>query len=276
MNKQNSHLLKCLQINLRHSKAAGKNLEKVIVDRNADIVFIQEPYVTIKNNIFLIPYLPKNYKIAHNLDNQHAYGAVIIVKSCLAVSQVGDLMANHLVGLEIKTKHKSPPLRVFSLYCRPSCKNFKAVLDDFQSFPGLKNTIIAADINAKNSLWGSKITDKRGKEVETFLNNTQLKIINEKIKHLSYIPAAYSMIDVTFAGEQVTIFDWRFLSTPSLSDHPFIEFTVEIEKVKNERPKIPRIERIETGKFHESLKKKVEGLNITNKELKSEKKSTRL
>jgi len=44
----------CLQINLRHSKAATYNLQKIIDIVGKDIVCIQEPY-TIGSNVMGIP-----------------------------------------------------------------------------------------------------------------------------------------------------------------------------------------------------------------------------
>lgn len=51
--------IKCLQLNLQHSRAATVNLTKLIVDRETEILLLQEPYV-IKNNITGIS---KRYRI---------------------------------------------------------------------------------------------------------------------------------------------------------------------------------------------------------------------
>ena len=46
--------IKCLQINLQHSRAATANLTKIVTDDEIDIIFIQEPY-TIQAKVIGIP-----------------------------------------------------------------------------------------------------------------------------------------------------------------------------------------------------------------------------
>ena len=46
--------IKCLQINLQHSRAATYNLIKIVTEYDIDIVFIQEPY-TIQDKVIGIP-----------------------------------------------------------------------------------------------------------------------------------------------------------------------------------------------------------------------------
>ena len=46
--------IKCLQINLQHSRTATDNLTKIINEEGTDIVFIQEPY-NISNKVAGLP-----------------------------------------------------------------------------------------------------------------------------------------------------------------------------------------------------------------------------
>jgi endonuclease/exonuclease/phosphatase family metal-dependent hydrolase len=46
--------LKCLQVNLQHSRVATSNLTQVIQQYNIDIVFLQEPY-TVHNRVAGFP-----------------------------------------------------------------------------------------------------------------------------------------------------------------------------------------------------------------------------
>lgn len=45
--------------------------------------------------------------------------------------------------------------------------------------------IILTDLNAHNVLWGSQSTDRRGKQVETFLNNNNLILLNTGAVHVT-------------------------------------------------------------------------------------------
>ena len=47
-------MIKCLQINLHHSRTATDNLTKIINEEGTHIVFIQEPY-NINNMVVGIP-----------------------------------------------------------------------------------------------------------------------------------------------------------------------------------------------------------------------------
>lgn len=42
--------LKCLQINVQHSRAATSNLVNMIKKTNTDIAFVQEPYTVNNKN----------------------------------------------------------------------------------------------------------------------------------------------------------------------------------------------------------------------------------
>ena len=88
------------------------------------------------------------------------------------------------------------------------------------------------DSNAKNKLWNSKVTDKRGEELETFIENKTLNIANTPSNKLEYIPKKTAMVDVTLIGDNVNISNWHFLLEDSHSDHPLIQFEVAVGKPK--------------------------------------------
>jgi len=80
--------IKCLQLNLQHSRSATYNLTQTIIQNNIDVAFLQEPY-TVRNNV---AGFPKSFKT-------FAYGngrkrAAIIVNNnkidAVAVQQVSD------------------------------------------------------------------------------------------------------------------------------------------------------------------------------------------
>jgi hypothetical protein len=82
--KNTFNKLKCIQINLQHSKSASLHFYKNITDLNIDIAIIQEPFACFNkfNNELQTPSVPNTYSIHHNIDNRdHAYGAIILTKS---------------------------------------------------------------------------------------------------------------------------------------------------------------------------------------------------
>jgi hypothetical protein len=77
---ENYSKLKCEQINIRHSGAATLHLSQILLDLDIDIVLVQEPYA--KPNLFLndiipIPFLPDQYTVHHNLNEDHAYCEIL-------------------------------------------------------------------------------------------------------------------------------------------------------------------------------------------------------
>lgn len=73
------------------------------------------------------------------------------------------------------------------------------------------------DSNTRNKLWGSKITDKKGKELEDFILHQNLNILNTPKEKLHYIPRKTAMVDVTIGGDKVKVENWKYLIVESLS-----------------------------------------------------------
>ena len=54
------------------------------------------------------------------------------------------------------------------------------------------------DFNSHNEIWGSKKTDKKGKVIESLLNQHQLRMYNNKSNiYMHPATSIYSAIDIT-------------------------------------------------------------------------------
>nr|CAH0104395.1 unnamed protein product [Daphnia galeata] len=111
--------LKCLQINLRHSKIASASLAQVIFDLDIDLVLIQEPYAFSATHP-VIPNVPTGYSTFHTLTKDHAYGSAIIARDLIATkfNLKNRHFDNHVACVELTTD--DGPLYFCSLYLRPS------------------------------------------------------------------------------------------------------------------------------------------------------------
>ena len=252
--------MRFIQINLRHSKNATSNLSQILLDLNIDCALIQEPYAKLKNNDFDFYDVPLNYVMIHNLTHDHAYGAAIAIKSGYDVRKLDNMNDNHCVGAEINLGTEK--VTVVSLYCRPSTQlsEFETTLENLSGAckKTLRHTIIGADLNAKNTIWGSKKTDDRGSTTENWLKTLPIRIANEQISRLNYIPSNYGRIDVTFAGDKTDMKNWEFLDLPSLSDHPLIYFELEHRRVsKQKKNRVPRLDEIDERQFQRRLTEEV-------------------
>ena len=81
--KRKNRNLKCVQINLQHSRFAPASLSQLILDFEIDVVLVQEPYTATNQTI---PNIPLGYFVLHSLSNDPLYGAIMILKKDLRSS----------------------------------------------------------------------------------------------------------------------------------------------------------------------------------------------
>ena len=80
--------IKCLQLNLQHSRSATYNLTQIIIQTNIDVAFMQEPYTVLNN----VAGFPKSFRI-FACGNGRKRAAVIVNNNkidAVAVKQVSD------------------------------------------------------------------------------------------------------------------------------------------------------------------------------------------
>jgi len=218
--------LRCVQINLHHSRTAALNLSQLILDLDVDVVLLQEPYAAKSSDgSFYVKYVPTGYSQYHSLDKDHAYGAAVIAKSALGATLCGQGAQNAVAGVRIDS---SPaPLYLFSVYCRFSLPSSAALLQSlFDALPvGIRrDSIFAIDCNGKSKLWNSSVTDRKGSEVESLLLSSSLSVANLELSSLDHVPRGTGFVDITVLGDGASVEYWHFPNIPSLSDHPYIMF----------------------------------------------------
>ena len=257
--------LNCLQINLHHSKLASASLSQVILDLSLDVILIQEPYAFTGHPPTLAN-VPAGFSAYHDLSSDHAYGSAIIVRD--SVAKAGSLttkhISNHVACIELHTS--TSIYRFASVYLRPSLPDFCAVALNLFTQLSSANTIIGVDSNAKNTVWSSCCTDRKGSYLESILLQLQLNIANIHIDQLDFVPGGTSFVDLTLVGDIVDVKRWLFLSMPSLSDHPYIYFELRLPQLPTmKRPAlspitIPRLQNIDQNRFCRLLDSAVDTL----------------
>jgi hypothetical protein len=93
--------LKCIQLNLQHSRLATDNLRKIIEEGNTDFLCIQEPYA-IRSKI---AGLPKNLKIFTSGEGKHR-AAIIVNNTEVDTMLIKQLSDEDAVVLEVITGNK--------------------------------------------------------------------------------------------------------------------------------------------------------------------------
>lgn len=117
----------------------------------------------------------------------------------------------------------------------PYLNQLKRILD---ALPG-KPIVISADANAKSELWYNDFTDARGEQLEEFIDQNDLLIINEPGHQATHV--AGNNIDVTLATSSAArlIHSWEVDPDASLSDHRLIKMQIglrsgELEQQPNQ------------------------------------------
>nr|XP_023026241.1 uncharacterized protein LOC111514228 [Leptinotarsa decemlineata] len=95
-----------------------------------------------------------------------------------------------------------------------------------------KRCIILGDINAKSVLWGPPVSDPRarGDYWAEWLAALEMVVMNTGLEPTFTWGESRSYIDVTCCNQDVAlgVGEWRVLTEESLSDHQFIQFSVEV------------------------------------------------
>ena len=96
LQKRSNISLRCIQINLKHSKTATDNLYILTKEANIDIAFIQEPY-NYQNQVTGIP---RNYKVFTS-GKERKRAAVVVANKRIGAILIDQLSEEDTVVTEI-------------------------------------------------------------------------------------------------------------------------------------------------------------------------------
>jgi ribonuclease HI len=242
--------LKCIQINMHHSRLATDNLIQVIEENNIDILYIQEPY-QIRNKIVGFP---RSLKIFTAGAEKHR-AAIVVNNTQLDTILIQQLSDEDAVVLEII--HGNTKLITASLYfditrqIDTDLRKMEAITQ-YSEGAGL---LIAIDSNSRSSTWHDFRTNRRGKMLEEFIHSQQLYIINEESPQTTFRSTrGSSNIDITVVNRRLlsTVTDWEISDQESCSDHSIIRFDIGHKK---EQPKENKYYEVKYITNKEDLKK---------------------
>ena len=160
----------------------------------------------------------------------YLFGAAIIAKSSLHATFIHSLSSNNATAINV-TLNARVSITYISVYIRPSLPTISETLNPIfqplKSNDTLSLSVFAIDANAKHVLWNSKRNDVKGLELEHLLSKFPINISNKDLKTLSFAPQNTSFLDLTLHGDKLETSNWIYLDIPSLSDHPYICFSVK-------------------------------------------------
>lgn len=114
------------------------------------------------------------------------------------------------------------------------------------SLPDLENIIrqlpkpfiLVGDFNSHNIVWGSNITNSRGKTVEKLIQNENLVLLNDSTPtHINFGNGNFSCIDLSLSSPSIAQrLDWEVLSEIYSSDHIPIKIKISHRQTNNKYP----------------------------------------
>ena len=217
--------IKCLQVNLHHSRAATANLIRTIAEEGTDIVFIQEPYI-IQNKVAGIS---KKYKI-YTAPEGRCRAAIVVTSNKLDTMLIQQLSDADTVTVEITNGNTN--IIAASMYF----DRLKPIAHDLakreRAIRYAKGTAVlfAMDSNARSTLWHDRLTNTRGRILEEFLTSKQLYIANIDSDNTTFRNSlGTSNIDLTIISTHLlnNVKGWTICDQESISDHNFIQFYIQ-------------------------------------------------
>ena len=196
-------MVKCIQVNLNHSKVAQDLLAQTVIECKADVALICEQYK--------IP--PNNGKWVEDKTGKAA------IWTCGSLPF--ESSSNHQHEGFVQAKIQG--IYYYSCYAPPS-----AQLEDFQDMMdrlisdarGKRPIIISGDFNAWAVDWGSSRTNRRGMAVLEALAVSDLVILNEGTTHTYSKDGVGSIIDLTLANSALSkVIKWKISDIYTHSDH---------------------------------------------------------
>ena len=214
-------MMRILQINLGHCRAAQDLLLQVVREKGADVVIVSEQWKGSGAGWYA------------NADDT----AAICLPNKRAAkwhTQVGC----GWVWVEMSG------VRIYSCYFSPNStqQDFLGEISNLERDIRAVNgpVVVAGDFNAKAAEWGSRITDDRGRILCEMASGLGLHVANEGNEYTFRRGTGGSVIDVTFTNESLVgrTRGWRVLDDYSHSDHQYILFEIAggIDRRRAPRP----------------------------------------
>lgn len=155
--------------------ANHKNELQLVLDtKNIDVCLVSETHFTKQSYIQF-----RGYKIYHALhpDNKAKGGSAVIVKENLQHHEETKYESNEIQAVAVQIKTKRFPITISSVYCPPrhnlKREHYKSLLDILGD-----RFVVGGDFNAKNTYWGSRLTNTKGKELLGAIKETKSDAIS--------------------------------------------------------------------------------------------------
>lgn len=244
-------MIKVIQSNIQHAKAASSLLTKVINDKKIDFALIQEPWLSPQGEIRGLNLSGHKITSFH-----HKPRACIISNANINVSPIPNFVSRDLVAVKIGTSGGGSFV-LASGYFSHDRETPPREVEDLVDYCGQRGLPLAlgCDANARHLLWSSSDTNSRGKELLEFLNRAKLIFLNKGGKPTFQNCIREEVLDLTICSENFEKFieNWHVSSEDSLSDHNHILFNIS-ESAKSKPVSFRNPRKCDWDSFQKSAK----------------------
>ena len=215
-----NNIEKIVQWNINGLKYHFSDLQLLIQDTNPFCIVLQETHLSPQENFSF-----RNFKIFRRDETPVARtkgGVAIMLKDSLPVSSIPLITQLQAVAVRISFPL---PVTICSIYL----PDFNWTLQDLECLVKQlpEPFFLLGDFNSHNQLWGSNVTNVRGKIIETFLENSNLLFLN-KGQPTFCRSHTFSSIDLSLCSSKLACrFSWSVLDSLYNSDH----FPLEIKSI---------------------------------------------
>ena len=189
--------LRTVQWNAEGVQKKKQALQAFLKDNNIDVACIQETHLTQNIKFFV-----RGYDIfRRDRTTGHKGGVLTLVKHGIPAVQTAESSDGDLEYITIKAFLQDEELHITNCYSSPSKK---LQLHTLQLYS--ENHLITGDFNSHSPAWGYDSTDSRGEEIQDWMMDNQLILINKPTDKPSYFSRSWKKTyspDLALATEDI-------------------------------------------------------------------------
>lgn len=149
-------------------------VETLLKHHKIDVLLVSEAHLTSNHNFTIKDY--HIYSTFHPDGTAHA-GTAVIVKKNIKHDVLQEYKTAQLQATSIMLQDKQGSLILLVVYCQPKHTLKESLFTEYFRTLGHR-FICGGDWNAKNALWGSRLTLPRGRELKESLNKNNICILS--------------------------------------------------------------------------------------------------
>ena len=185
--------MRIVQLNMQGARFVSHELSGLLRDERVDLALVQEPYSGSCGALVGLG-LAVRKAVPQGCGDPRA--AVLAYNGQTSVTELDHLSNRHMVCVEVHSPVVSYAISAYFQYSDATSKHLGHLSLALREVRGSK-VLVCADANAKSTIWGSSVTDDRDEQVEDFIVEHDLHVLNRGGKATFCGTRRRSFINVT-------------------------------------------------------------------------------